>query len=1043
MVVDAAYEKTLRLRVKELLNCSHENFPGALPVPLDTTRLSLLEQEDYFVCEKSDGVRYLMLSVHTSNGPATFLIDRNNSYHYIESLFLPDKDNHNKFHHETLLDGELVINKDKETNQKTLLFLVFDLMVFNSGSITQRPFSSRLGLLRQEIIEPFELYLKSKPDIAKRLPFSIVLKRVERSYGLKLVLSTLPLLEHDSDGLIFTPVFFPYKSGTCSKLLKWKPPELNTVDLRIHMTLNADRKPVYQLQAASGTALKIISPLQLSQEQYAKWRSAPPEGKIGEFRWDPDWPVTTTEKGYAPQTSRGGWVFLRMRPDKKAPNDEATAKKAIRAIEEGVTREMLEVFSDGIRTHWKERERQNDAQSMPPKTEESKPAEECNKAPDTSQELDDSAMPAPPSADSSHQEQDAPASTEEPPLPPNGADKSLEPLEPVLAESSEKPQVNGDSAIPSETIEADHHSGPPAEPSQDPPEDEGLPLRPAASRIIDEEKRASSMPSSETPLRVARRQHSDSNINVESLKPLCLASPSNDPKVSPPDLAGHSSKKSRLNQNPSIDEHVESASPLPAPHSSEVPSEAPMEIDPSPAPKKTSSLFALMSPEPSMQEPALEPMADEPAPELTQSAPLFVRPNDPRLSSDTKSNSSSTGNSAPPTEPIARRKSKSHKTSRLAHLLNGNPADSSSGDPSNMTPPALVPSPPPLRLSPPPMRLSPPQIRPSPPPVTQARQPFEPHFRPPYYTTAANAHPRGEPLYNYSEMHSGQPRFMPNPQSIPQGLPQGHPQGHPQSMPTYPPPGTLSGPQAGAYLFGSMAPGARPHPVLTPQQLSNRDANMRRGSFGMPYYKPYPEPNMPPEHGRLPMSSGLSHGGSLRRSSLSQAAWANGRPEPYPQHMQPHSGHGPKYPMGSYPGRPMQQNVSIMHRPIAAHPNPNPPPNMRPRPFSGPPPLGYSQSYPLLTSTQGFPIGHQPQAYPQGYPGNYSQGHHQQNQSFQPHSNQSMHHPHQFQSPQSLSQSLNLQQHPSPRPGSGPGQVAASTTSTPPLASQRGCWISS
>lgn len=206
----------------------------------------------------------------------------------------------------------------------------------------------------------------------------------------------------------------------------------------------------------------------------------------------------------------------------------------------------------------------------------------------------------------------------------------------------------------------------------------------------------------------------------------------------------------------------------------------------------------------------------------------------------------------------------------------------------------------------------------------------------------------------------------------------------------------------------------------------------------MPYYKQYPEPNMPPDHARLPMSSGMPHSGSMRRSSLSQAAWVNGRPEPYPHPQHMHPGHGPKYAMGGYPGRPMQPNGPAMHRPIAAHPpssNPpqHPPSAMRPRPFPSAPPPGYSQSYPLLTSTQAYPTSHPPQAYPQGHPGAYPQGHHPASLPFQPHPNQPMHH---FQSPQSHPQPLNLQQHHSPRPGSGPGQVPASAA--PPSRQSKG-----
>ncbi|KAI8906190.1 mRNA capping enzyme, catalytic domain-containing protein [Powellomyces hirtus] len=248
IAVQQDYANDLRHKIKDLLGYKNDGFPGAQPVALTRDHLQSLEREDYYVCEKSDGVRYLMLLMVTQKGPATFMIDRMNQLHYIDKMQFPLPrlpGDSIKFHNHTLLDGELVV--DVVGAHRTLTYLVFDFMFSNGEKHTHENYSRRLGIFQRDVQAPYEAHLKNNPELRSHQPFRLAIKAQQRSYGMSRVFEDITKQKHGNDGLIFTSVNLPYTPGTCAKILKWKPPELMTIDFQIKVDYDMDRKPQYSL----------------------------------------------------------------------------------------------------------------------------------------------------------------------------------------------------------------------------------------------------------------------------------------------------------------------------------------------------------------------------------------------------------------------------------------------------------------------------------------------------------------------------------------------------------------------------------------------------------------------------------------------------------------------------------------------------------------------------------------------------------------------------------------------------------------------------
>lgn len=387
----------IRMLVCKLLNSPKPSntFPGSQPVSFHLGDIEeKLLSEDYYVCEKTDGLRALMLIMvnPVTKEQGCFMIDRENNYYMVNGFRFPCLPRSNKkelletLQDGTLIDGELVVQKNPVTKMQELRYLMFDCLAVNGRSLIQSPTSSRLAHLGKEFFKPYYDLRSFYPDRCATFPFKISMKHMNFSYDLVKVANSLDSLPHVSDGLIFTPVQRAYHiGGKDSYLLKWKPEVENTVDFKLILepplvedkTLrkedknrfyyNFDVKPFFYLYVWQGgndinnRLHDYDQPfskkeLELLGRTYKKFA----EIEIDDKQWNELKAIQEPLNGRIVECSKdqesGAWKLLRFRDDKLNGNHVSVVQKVLESISDSVSLEDLEEVAAEMKIKWKQRE---------------------------------------------------------------------------------------------------------------------------------------------------------------------------------------------------------------------------------------------------------------------------------------------------------------------------------------------------------------------------------------------------------------------------------------------------------------------------------------------------------------------------------------------------------------------------------------------------------------------------------------------------------------------------------------------------------------
>nr|CAD2151071.1 unnamed protein product [Meloidogyne enterolobii] len=333
-----------------------KGFPGSQPVSLEgpygTNNIQFLAMEPYMVSWKADGVRYLVLI----DGPnRVFAFDRDNNPFQINNVtFLNAKAkclSHLKcpisdddYLKETLVDAEMVI--DTFEGKEIPRLLIYDLIYFNNFNMKKEKFSVRFEAIEKELISPRIEAFKAGIINRDSEPMGVRRKSfwpIESTYKLFQpgFLGAVTSC-HEIDGIVFQPVNRHYEPGRFDYLLKWKPPELSTIDFRLEikkiqrpgeLTQWVGDLHVLHLDRPFGRLLKVTNQMR----QYDK--------KIIECKF-------VRDKGVC------GWEFMRERTDKSHPNALSTAESVLNTIKYPINRDDILNFIHSFITKKRQEQQQ-------------------------------------------------------------------------------------------------------------------------------------------------------------------------------------------------------------------------------------------------------------------------------------------------------------------------------------------------------------------------------------------------------------------------------------------------------------------------------------------------------------------------------------------------------------------------------------------------------------------------------------------------------------------------------------------------------------
>lgn len=287
-------------RLAELMGTRDaRRFPGPSPCSLERADYPRMRSQMYWLCEKTDGVRVLMMCTRLDSKDVCCLVDRT-----LAVYLLPLRAVTTAMFQGSVVDCELAHNRLDNAWE----LLCFDAYVLSGSPVSSRPFSRRITCLKRAM-QPYEphaqdcLRLRAKDFVAIT------------AWDVYMHMASAKSMAYAIDGVILTPEVTPPCSGRCPDLLKLKT--RHTIDFLI---------------GNDGAELGVYDATKHTHVAVARLLSVPPgvdPGAIVEC-----------------ESQDGVWQVVCVRHDKTTANDMLTYTKTLVNIKEGITlAELQELFS--------------------------------------------------------------------------------------------------------------------------------------------------------------------------------------------------------------------------------------------------------------------------------------------------------------------------------------------------------------------------------------------------------------------------------------------------------------------------------------------------------------------------------------------------------------------------------------------------------------------------------------------------------------------------------------------------------------------------